>query len=121
MLILADLGHDPKHWPSEAATAADKAFLVSPGNHRWRSLWKTHDISENLPHTQWEAFQASQVKEQATRLRDALGGLGRSCPRVWLGLVTRHDTLQAGCPRHLPAAQETLDLAKIRMLRIDID
>ena len=24
MLILADLGHDPKHWPSEAATAADK-------------------------------------------------------------------------------------------------
>ena len=29
MLILADLGHDPKHWPSEAATAADKAFLVS--------------------------------------------------------------------------------------------
>ena len=22
MLILADLGHDPKHWPSEAATAA---------------------------------------------------------------------------------------------------
>ena len=33
MLILADLGHDPKHWPSEAATAADKAFLVS--RHRW--------------------------------------------------------------------------------------
>ena len=80
MLILADLGHDPKHWPSEAATAADqsddrgallarggrdsgrqiggvweggaprKAVLVSPGNHRWRSLWKTHDINENLPH-----------------------------------------------------------------------
>ena len=79
MLILADLGHDPKHWPSEAATAADqsddrgallarggrdsgrqiggsggmepprKAFLVSPGNHRWRSLRKTHDINENLP------------------------------------------------------------------------
>ena len=69
MLILADLGHDPKHWPSEAATAADqsddrgalfafggrdsgrpiggsggaeplrKGFLVSPRNHRWRSLW----------------------------------------------------------------------------------
>ena len=25
MLILADLGHDPKHWPSEAATAADQS------------------------------------------------------------------------------------------------
>ena len=24
MLILADLGCDPKHWPSEAATAADQ-------------------------------------------------------------------------------------------------
>ena len=24
MLILANLGHDPKHWPSEAATAADQ-------------------------------------------------------------------------------------------------
>ena len=45
MLILADLGHDPKHWPSEAATAANqlegsggaepprKGFLVS--RHRW--------------------------------------------------------------------------------------
>ena len=25
MLILADLGHDPKHWPSEAAIAADQS------------------------------------------------------------------------------------------------
>ena len=25
MLILADLGHDPKRWPSEAATAADQS------------------------------------------------------------------------------------------------
>ena len=25
MLILADLGHDPKHWPSEATTAADQS------------------------------------------------------------------------------------------------
>ena len=25
MLILADLGHDPKHWPSEAVTAADQS------------------------------------------------------------------------------------------------
>ena len=25
MLIFADLGHDPKHWPSEAATAADQS------------------------------------------------------------------------------------------------
>ena len=25
MLIVADLGHDPKHWPSEAATAADQS------------------------------------------------------------------------------------------------
>ena len=25
MLILADLGHDPKHWPSQAATAADQS------------------------------------------------------------------------------------------------
>ena len=25
MLILADLGHDPKHWPSEAATVADQS------------------------------------------------------------------------------------------------
>ena len=25
MLILADLGHDPKHWSSEAATAADQS------------------------------------------------------------------------------------------------
>ena len=25
MLILADLGHDPKHWPSEAATAAHQS------------------------------------------------------------------------------------------------
>ena len=25
MLILADLGHDPKHWLSEAATAADRS------------------------------------------------------------------------------------------------
>ena len=33
MLILADLGHDPKHWPLEAATAADNAFLVS--GHWW--------------------------------------------------------------------------------------
>ena len=45
MLILADLGPDPKHWPSEAATVADllggsggrslprKASLVS--RHRW--------------------------------------------------------------------------------------
>ena len=24
MLILTDLGHDPKHWPLEAATAGDK-------------------------------------------------------------------------------------------------
>ena len=68
MLILADLGHDPKHWPSEAATAADqsddrgvllacggrdsgrqiggvwgggaplKGFLVSPRNHWWDSV-----------------------------------------------------------------------------------
>ena len=68
MLILADLGHDPKHWPSEAATAADpsddsgaaavvgrdsrrpigvfwavepprKGFLVSLRNHWWRTVW----------------------------------------------------------------------------------
>ena len=25
MLIFADLGHDPKHWLSEAATAADQS------------------------------------------------------------------------------------------------
>ena len=25
MLILADLGYDPKHWPLEAATAADRS------------------------------------------------------------------------------------------------
>ena len=80
MPISADLGHDPKHWPSEAATAADqsddrgallafggrdsgrliggsggrspprKAFLVSPRNHRWRRLQETPDINENLPH-----------------------------------------------------------------------
>ena len=25
MVILADLGHDLKHWPSEAATAADQS------------------------------------------------------------------------------------------------
>ena len=25
MLILADLGADPKHWPSEAASAADQS------------------------------------------------------------------------------------------------
>ena len=50
MLILADLGHDPKHWPSEAATAADKAFLVSPRNHRWRRVAVKPDINENLPH-----------------------------------------------------------------------
>ena len=25
MLILADLGHDPKHWPSEDARAADQS------------------------------------------------------------------------------------------------
>ena len=30
MLILADLGHDRKHWPSEAATAAEKAMIEGP-------------------------------------------------------------------------------------------
>ena len=50
MLILADLGHDPKDWPSEAATAADKAFLVSPRNHRWRRVAVKPDINENLPY-----------------------------------------------------------------------
>ena len=30
MLILADLGHDPKHWPSEAATAADQSDDPGP-------------------------------------------------------------------------------------------
>ena len=37
MLILADLGHDPKHWPSEAATAADQSddrgALLAYGSH----------------------------------------------------------------------------------------
>ena len=41
MLILAYLGHDPKHWPSEAATAADQsddrgAFLACGGRDSGR-------------------------------------------------------------------------------------
>ena len=76
-MILADLGHDPTHWPSKAATAADhsddrgapafggrdsgrpigcsggrsprrKGFFVGPRNHQWRSVWWTHDINEHV-------------------------------------------------------------------------
>ena len=41
MLILADLGNDPKHWPSEAMTAADQsddrgALLACGGRDRGR-------------------------------------------------------------------------------------
>ena len=72
MLILADLGHDPKHWPSEAATAADQsddlgAILACGGRDSGRltgGVWGggapqsfprepppvvRHVINENLP------------------------------------------------------------------------
>ena len=47
MLILADLGHDPKHWLSEAATAADQsddrgallAFGRRDGGRSIRGVW----------------------------------------------------------------------------------
>ena len=43
MLILADLGHGPKHWPSEAATAADQsddreALLAFGGRYKGRLI-----------------------------------------------------------------------------------
>ena len=43
MLILADLGHDPKHWPSEAATVADQsddrgALLACGGRDSGRQI-----------------------------------------------------------------------------------
>ena len=43
MLILADLGPDPKHWPSEAATAADQsddhgALLAFGGRNSGRRI-----------------------------------------------------------------------------------
>ena len=48
-------GPFPSLWdgsnPLQGAVPGKKSgFLVSPGNHRWRSLWKTHDINENLPY-----------------------------------------------------------------------
>ena len=71
MLILADLGHDPKHWPSEAATAADQsddrgALLAFGGRDSGRPIgvvWGAeqerfsckpppvvrHNINEKLP------------------------------------------------------------------------
>ena len=44
MLTLADLGHDPKLWPSEAATAADQshdlvALLAFGGRDSGQLIW----------------------------------------------------------------------------------
>ena len=40
MLILADLGHAPKHWPSEAATAADQIWAeMDRESTVWPETW----------------------------------------------------------------------------------
>ena len=62
MLILADLGHDPKHWPSEAATAADQsedrgALLACGGRDSGRPIggvWAGGAPQEGFSCEPWE-------------------------------------------------------------------
>ena len=59
MLILADLGHDPKYWPSEAATAADQsddrgALLAFGGRDSGRQIWGGGGPQESFSCEPWE-------------------------------------------------------------------
>ena len=62
MPILADLGPDPKHWPSEAATAADQsddrgALLACGGRDSGRligGVWGGEPPQESFSCEPWE-------------------------------------------------------------------
>ena len=57
MLILADLVHDPQHWPSEAATAAHQAMTMGPRPSEAATAADLKGVSEEA-----ELFQEKRFK-----------------------------------------------------------
>ena len=81
MMIMADLRHGPKHWPSETVTTAD--HLWGPGGAAFARHCDNHCRSGAGPHCNGRGLSAVYYCNEAWR--DAEGGCLRIFPPQGLG------------------------------------